>query len=168
MSERPLFNATSSQKIDLLKQRSLVQTDEHYQEFVAQVNGAGYINDSKSIRLTETLESLKRIDASIVLITGGEDTGNDYSMLSKLVKEKVSAIIYLGSDSDAILKHYSTHTMLFAKALTIEEAVQMAYLFANSKDVVLFSPGCDHSFDYKVRGYKFKKEVKKLPGASKR
>jgi UDP-N-acetylmuramoylalanine-D-glutamate ligase len=59
------------------------------------------------------------------------------------------------------------HTMLFAKAFTIEEAVQMAYFFANSKDVVLFSPGCNHTSDYKVRGYKFKKEVKKLLDVSK-
>lgn len=167
MSGKPLFNATSSQKIDLLKQRALVQTDEHYLEFVEQVNGVGYINDSKSIRLKETLESLKRIEASIVLIIGGEkDKGNDYSVLGKQVREKVSAIIYLGEDSDTILQHFSTHAMLFAKAASIEEAVQMAYFFANAKDVVLFSPGCDHSFDYKVRGYKFKKEVKKLPGSS--
>jgi UDP-N-acetylmuramoylalanine--D-glutamate ligase len=167
MSEKPLFNATSSQKIDLLKQRALVQTDEHYLEFVAQVNGVGYINDSKSIRLKETLESLRRIEGSIILIVGGDqDKGNDYAILSKQVKEKVSAIIYLGSDSDSILQHFSTHSMLFAKASTIEEAVQTAYFFAGSKDVVLFSPGCNHSFDYKVRGYRFKKEVQRLPGTS--
>lgn len=167
MSEKPLFNATSSQKIDLLKLRALVQTDEHYLEFVEQVNGVGYINDSKSIRLRETLESLKKIDASVVLIIGGDkDKGYDYSILSKQIKEKVCAIIYLGENSDMILQHFSTHTMLFAKACSIEEAVQMAYFFANAKDVVLFSPGCDHSFDYKVRGYKFKKEVKKLSASS--
>ena len=168
MSEKPLFNATSSHKIDLLKQRALVQTDEHYLEFVTQVNGVGYINDSKSIRLRETLDSLKRIDGSVVLIVGGEDKGNDYSVLSKQIKEKVRGIIYMGSESDAILQHFSTQNMLFAKALTLEEVVQMAYFFASSKDVVLFSPGCNHSFDYKVRGYKFKKEVKNLPGASKK
>jgi UDP-N-acetylmuramoylalanine--D-glutamate ligase len=167
MSEKPLFNATSSHKIDLLKQRALVQTDEHYLEFVAQVNGVGYINDSKSIRLKETQDALKRIDASIVLIVGGENDGdNDYGTLAKQIREKVSAIIYMGRDSDAILQHFSTHSMLFAKASTIEEAVQMAYFFSGNKEVVLFSPGCDHSFDYKVRGYKFKKEVKKLPGSS--
>lgn len=167
MSGKPLFNATSSQKIDLLKQRALVQTDEHYLEFVAQVNGVGYINDSKSIRLKETLDSLKKIDASIVLIVGGEkDKENDYSILSKQIKEKVNAIIYMGENSDSILQHFSTHSMLFAKAASIEEAVQMAYFFANAKDVVLFSPGCDHAFDYKVRGYKFKKEVKGLPETS--
>lgn len=165
MSEKPLFNATSSQKIDLLKQRALVQTDEHYLEFVAQVNGVGYINDSKSIRLRETLDSLKRIDGSVVLIVGGDDEGNDYSVLSKQIKEKVRGIIYLGQESDAILQHYSTQNMLFAKAFTIEEAVKMAYFFAGSKDVVLFSPGCNHPTDYKVRGYKFKKEVRNLPGA---
>jgi UDP-N-acetylmuramoylalanine-D-glutamate ligase len=168
MSEKPQSNTGSAQKVDLLKQRALVQTDEHSLEYVAHVNGVGYINDSKSIRVTETLHSLKRMVGSVVLITGGDDEGNDYSILSKEVEEKVSAIIYLGKESDSILQHYSTHTMLFAKALTIEESVKMAYYFASSDDIVLFSPGCDHSFDYKVRGYKFKKEVKNLPGATSR
>ena len=167
MSEKPLSNIKSSQKLDLLKQRALVQTDEHTLEFVAHVNGIAYINDSKAIRITETLESLERMETSVVLIIGGDDETTDYSVLSKQIKQKVSAIIYLGKNSDLILQHYSTHNMLFAKALTVEESVKMAYLFANSKDVVLFSPACDHYHDYKVRGYKFKKEVANLPGASK-
>lgn len=168
MSEKPLFSSKSSQKLDLLKQRALVQTDEHALEFVAKVNGIGYINDSKSIRITETLESLERMESNVVLILGGDDQATDYSVLSKQVKQKVTAIIYLGKNSDNILKHFSTHNMLFAKALTVEESVKMAYMFAGSKDIVLFSPGCDHYHDYKVRGYKFKKEVNDLPGASKK
>jgi UDP-N-acetylmuramoylalanine--D-glutamate ligase len=168
MSEKPLSNAKSSQKLDLLKQRALVQTDEQALEFVAKVNGIGYINDSKSIRITETLESLERMETSVVLIVGGDDEATDYAVLSKQVKQKVNAIIYLGKNSDSVLKHFSTHNMLFAKALTIEESVQMAYLFAGSNDIVLFSPGCDHAHDYKVRGYKFKKEVNNLPGKIKK
>lgn len=168
MSEKPLFSSKSSQKLDLLKQRALVQTDEHALEYVASVNGIAYINDSKAIRVTETLESLERMESSVVLIVGGDDEATDYSVLSKQIKQKVNAIIYLGKNSDLILQHYSTYNMLFAKALTVEEAVKMAYLFANSKDTVLFSPGCDHYHDYKVRGYKFKKEVNNLPGATKK
>ncbi len=168
MSEKPQSTPASAQKTDLLKQRALVQTDEHSLEYVGHVNGVGYINDSKSIRITETLQSLERMVGSVVLIIGGEDSAVDYSVLSKQIKEKVRAIIYLGTESDSILQHYSTHTMFFAKALTIEESVKMAYFFSNSEDIVLFSPGCDHSFDYKVRGYKFKKEVRDLPGATTR
>ncbi|HET6225255.1 MAG TPA: hypothetical protein VFF27_03185 [Bacteroidia bacterium] len=168
MAEKPLSNTTSSQKLDLLKQRALVQTDEHALEFVAKVNGIGYINDSKSIRITETVESLERMETSVVLIVGGDDEATDYSMLSKQVKQKVSTLIYLGKNSDVVLKHFSTHNMLFAKAFTIEESVQMAQLLAGSKDIVLFSPGCDHSHDYKVRGYKFKKAVNNLPGKIKK
>ena len=167
MSEKSLSGSKSSQKLDLLKQRSFVQTDEHALELVATVNGVAYINDSKAIRITETLESLERMETSVVLIIGGDDDKTDYSVLSKQIKQKVNAIIYLGKNSDLILRHFSTHNMLFAKALTVEESVKMAYLFANSKDVVLFSPACDHYHDYKVRGYKFKKEVNGLPGAAK-
>src|SRR4051794_23923445 len=104
MSEKPQSNAVSAQKVDLLKQRALVQTDEHSLEYVAHVNGVGYINDSKSIRVAETLHSLERMVGSVVLITGGEDTGADYSILSKQVQQKVSAIIYLGKESDSILQ----------------------------------------------------------------
>jgi len=155
-------------KLDLhsvVRERVRSTEDDHNMEFVDEVNGIAFINDSKSIRLTATRNSLEAIETSVVLILGGDDRDNDYSTLFRQVKDKVVAIIYLGSNSDKILKHYSRHSMLFAKAMDIREAVQLACAYAKSGDVVLFSPGCPsyHVFDnYKNRGNEFKEIVKKL------
>ena len=168
MSKKLLSPLNEPQTINLLKQRALVQTDEHQLEFVTQVRGVGYVNDSKSIRVSETKNALEQIDAPVILIVGGNDKENDYSVLAKQVKQKVTAIIYLGQQSNHILQHYSTVDLLFAKADSIEEAVKMAYYFARPDDVVLFSLACDHSFDYKILGYRFKKEAKNLLMISKK
>jgi UDP-N-acetylmuramoylalanine--D-glutamate ligase len=121
----------------------------------------GYINDSKSIRLTATRNSLELLTTPVVLILGGEDIDNDYSILAKQIKQKVTSIIYLGSDNDQIFKHYAKSYLLFAKASTINEAVKIAAAYAKSGDSVLFSPACD-SKNYKNRGNEFKEVVKHL------
>lgn len=139
--------------------------DDHQLEFVDEIHGVAYINDSRSIRLTATRNALEAIETLVVLVIGGDDKDNDYSILAQQIKTKVVAIIYLGSDSNNILKHYSSNKLLFAKAATIEEALQIASAYAVSGDVVLFSPACPshHAFDnYKSRGNEFKKIVKGL------
>src|ERR1043165_9243878 len=71
--------------------------DDHQLEFVDEINGIAYINDSKSIRVTATRNALEAIETSVVLIIGGDDRDNDYALLSQQVKQKVVAIIYLGN-----------------------------------------------------------------------
>lgn len=159
-------------KLDLnLLSRDRVRSseDDHHMEFVDEVNGIAYINDSRSTKLTATRNSLEAIETSVVLIIGGDDRDNDYSVLFRQVKEKVVAIIYLGSYSDKILKHYSRHSMLFVKALNTKEAVQLASAYAKAGDVVLFSPSCPsyHAFDnYKNRGNEFKEIVRGMTSNS--
>lgn len=155
-------------KLDLTllsRERVRSSEDDHHMEFVDEINGIAYVNDSKSVRISATRNSLDAIETSVVLILGGNDSENDYSLLGKQIKEKVVAIIYLGDNSNHILKHYSNHSMLFAKALNIKEAVQIGSMFAKSGDVVLFSPAClkHNEFDnYKTRGNEFKSIVKQL------
>lgn len=149
----------------LSRERVRSSEDDHHMEFVDEINGIAYINDSRSIKLTATRNSLEAIETSVVLILGGDDRDNDYSVLFRQVKEKVVAMIYMGNYSDKILKHYSRHSMLFAKASDTKEAVQLASAYARSGDVVLFSPSCPsyHAFDnYKNRGNEFKEIVKSL------
>jgi|SRR6218665_395693 len=160
-------NIHSKQDLDLSTSRDRVRSseDDHHMEWVDEVKGIAYINDSRSTRLTATRNSLESIGTSVVLITGGDDRDNDYSILFQQVREKVSAIIYLGGNSDKLLKHYSRNYMLFAKAETLKEAVQLAGFYAKTGDVVLFSPGCPsyHAFDnYKNRGIEFRGIVKSL------
>ena len=149
----------------LSRERVRSSEDDHHMEFVDEISGIAYINDSKSIRLTATRNSLEAIETSVLLIVGGDDRDNDYSVLTSQVKQKVVAIIYLGNLSNKILKHFSTHYMLFAKAGSIKEAVQLSTAYAKSGDVVLFSPACPsyHAFDnYKNRGNEFKEIIKGL------
>jgi UDP-N-acetylmuramoylalanine--D-glutamate ligase len=158
------------EKLDLsLLSRERVRSseDDHHMEFVDELSGIAYINDSRSILLTATRNSLEAIETSIVLIIGGDDRDNDYSVLTQQVKQKVVAIIYLGVDSNKILKHFSAHTMFFAKADNVKEAVQIASVYSRSGDVVLFSPACPsyHAFDnYKNRGNEFKEIIRNLRG----
>ena len=165
MSEKIKNNETKQENALLSRQRVQSSDDEHQLEFVDEVNGIAYVNDARSIRLTATRNSLEKIETSVVLIAGGEDSGNDYSMLSQQVKQKVVAIIYLGNYSDEILKNYSSHYMLFTKAASIREAVVLASCYAKSGDAVLFSPACENSVDnFKARGNEFKLCVYSLKG----
>lgn len=151
----------------LSRNRVRSSEDDHQLEFVDEINGIAYINDSKSIRLTATRNALESIETSVVLIVGGNDVDNDYSLLAQQIKQKVVAVIYLGINSDKILSSYSSHKMLYGKALSIKEAVQMANAYAISGDVVLFSPACPsyHEHDnYKNRGNEFKDVIRNLRG----
>ena len=147
----------------LLSSREHVRAseDDHRMEFVDEVKGISFINDSRSIRLTATRTSLECIKAPVVLILGGNDQENDYSVIFRQVKDKVKAIVYLGADSDKILTHYSRHSMLFVMAENVKEAVQVSAAYARTGDVVLFSPACPAA-DYKNRGNEFREEVKNL------
>lgn len=165
MSEKINIKKDQVKLEDALLSRQRVQSsdDEHQLEFVAEVNGIAYINDARSIRLTATRNSLEKIETSVVLITGGDDNGNDYSVLSQQVKQKVVAIVYLGNYSDQVLKHYSSHYMMYVRVASMREAVTMASCYAKSGDAVLFSPACENTIDtYKVRGNEFKACVNNL------
>ena len=147
------------------RERVRSSEDDHQLEFVDEIDGVVYINDSKSTRVTSTRYSLEAIETGVLLIIGGDDRDNDYSALAQQIKQKVMAVIYLGEQGDKVLKHYSGHKMLFAKATSIRESVQIASAYARSGDAVLFSPSCPsyHEHDnYKSRGNDFKSVIKNL------
>jgi UDP-N-acetylmuramoylalanine--D-glutamate ligase len=149
----------------LSRSRINASDDEHQMEFVGQVNGTAYINDSFSLTINATENSLKAVETSVILIIGGNDTANDYSLLADQINNKVVAIIYLGEYSDKILKHYLGHSMLFSMANDIKEAVSIADAYSRPGDAVLFSPACssgNESDPYKSRGKEFKEIVKAL------
>jgi UDP-N-acetylmuramoylalanine--D-glutamate ligase len=151
----------------LARDRVRSSEDDHHMEFVDEVNGIAYINDARSSRVTATRNSLEAIETSVVLILGGNDHENDYSLLSAQIRQKVVAIVYLGENSDHVLRHYSASNLLFAKAMHIREAVTMSGCYARSGDVVLFSPACSGALpsdSYKSRGNEFKSIVKELKG----
>lgn len=138
---------------------------EHRMEYVSTVRGVEYINDSKATNVNSTWYALESMDKPVILILGGIDKGNDYSLLRELVKEKVKTIICLGSDNRKIHEAFQNDVALMVNTASAEEAVKASYHFANKGDVVLLSPACA-SFDlfknYEDRGEQFKQAVRNL------
>ncbi|HAD33237.1 MAG TPA: UDP-N-acetylmuramoyl-L-alanine--D-glutamate ligase [Chitinophagaceae bacterium] len=137
---------------------------EHRMEYVASIRGVEFINDSKATNLNSVWYALESMTKPVILIMGGIDKGNDYSTIEALVAEKVKAIVCLGLENKAIHDAFGNMVQM-ADATTTEEAVRLAYDFAQKGDVVLLSPACA-SFDlyknYEDRGEQFKKSVRAL------
>jgi UDP-N-acetylmuramoylalanine--D-glutamate ligase len=138
---------------------------EHRMEFVLTVRGVEYINDSKATNINSTWYALESMTKPVVLILGGIDKGNDYTLIEDLVKEKVKAIICLGLDNSNIHKAFDSMGIVIEDTASAEEAVQASYRHATKGDVVLLSPACA-SFDlfknYEDRGNQFRRAVKNL------
>lgn len=156
--------------VDIRKEkiREALQTFEsleHRMETVATIKGVQFINDSKATNVNSTWFALESMDKPTILILGGVDKGNDYSLIKELVKEKVKAIVCMGTDNRKIHDAFGDTVSLMVNTTTAAEAVQAAFHFANKGDVVLLSPACA-SFDlfknYEDRGKQFKQAVKDL------
>ncbi|MBO7366361.1 MAG: UDP-N-acetylmuramoyl-L-alanine--D-glutamate ligase [Bacteroidales bacterium] len=146
---------------------STFQAIEHRLEPVLSVGGVLYINDSKATNVDAAWYALECQKRPVVWIVGGTDKGNDYSVLTDLVRDKVKAIVCLGVDNH---KFYEAFESIVGKDKMVEtrsaeEAVKAASKFAVDGDVVLLSPCCA-SFDlftcYEDRGEKFKEAVRNL------
>jgi UDP-N-acetylmuramoylalanine--D-glutamate ligase len=105
------------------------------------------------------------MEKPIILVMGGVDKGNDYSLIKDLVKEKVKAIICLGLDNRKIHEAFGNIVSPIVNTGSAKEAVHAAFHFSSKGDVVLLSPACA-SFDlfknYEDRGDQFKQAVKEL------
>jgi UDP-N-acetylmuramoylalanine--D-glutamate ligase len=138
---------------------------EHRLEFVAKVGGIEFINDSKATNVNSTWYALECAEAPLIWIAGGQDKGNDYTLLKPLVKEKVKFIVCLGKDNRKIHEAFMNDVDMIINTTSAKEAVQVAYRFAAKADKVLLSPACA-SFDlfenYEDRGRQFKKAVRDL------
>jgi UDP-N-acetylmuramoylalanine--D-glutamate ligase len=141
------------------------QNLEHRMEQVATIRGVEFINDSKATNVNSTWYALESMTKPTILILGGVDKGNDYALLNDLVKEKVKAIICLGTDNKKIQAAFKDMVQVIVDASSAAEAVQAAFQAAAKGDVVLLSPACA-SFDlfknYEDRGQQFKIAVRDL------
>lgn len=138
---------------------------EHRLEFVAKISDVTYINDSKATNVNSTWYALESVGTDVVLIMGGVDKGNDYTMLKELVRSKVRAIVCLGKDNKRIHEAFEDDVEIIVNTFSANEAVQVAYHLAKKGNTVLLSPACA-SFDlfknYEDRGNQFKAAVKEL------
>jgi UDP-N-acetylmuramoylalanine--D-glutamate ligase len=138
---------------------------EHRMEFVATVKGVDFINDSKATNVNSTWYALESMQKPTILILGGVDKGNDYALVADLVKEKVKAIVCMGTDNSKLIEFFKGKVEQIIEVDTAKKAVNASFKLAEKGDVVLLSPACA-SFDlfknYEDRGHQFKESVKEL------
>lgn len=137
---------------------------EHRMEFVRNLKGIEFVNDSKATNIDSTAWALKNITKSAILIAGGRDKGSDFASLKDLVKEKIREAVLVGEASARIATAWAG-ALPVEYARTFPEAVQAAYGKARAGEIVLFSPMCksfDMFTDYEHRGRVFKEIVHQL------
>ena len=137
---------------------------EHLLEFVREIDGVKYINDSKATNVDSVWYALRSFDQPIYLILGGQDKGNDYNQIKNLVFDKVKKIYAIGSSADKVFNFFH-HDVKVEIKQTLEEVVTAVNSEARENDIVLLSPACasfDMFNDYEHRGQVFKKSVNKL------
>jgi UDP-N-acetylmuramoylalanine--D-glutamate ligase len=141
------------------------QSLEHRMEFVAMVRGVEFVNDSKATNVNSTWYALESMTKPVVLVLGGVDKGNDYQLIAELVKEKVKAIVCMGTDNKKIIQAFKNIVPVIVESESAKKAVNASFKLATKGDVVLLSPACA-SFDlfknYEDRGTQFKNSVKEL------
>ncbi|MFA5384341.1 MAG: UDP-N-acetylmuramoyl-L-alanine--D-glutamate ligase [Eubacteriales bacterium] len=135
----------------------------HRLEFVSEIEGISYINDSKGTNPDATIKALQSYSDPIVLIAGGRNKGNDFNELSVSIREKARAVILIG-ESAGDIKHAVENQggPEVYLAGDLPEAVRVASRTARQGDVVLLSPACaswDMFRNYEERGELFKKAV---------
>lgn len=137
---------------------------EHRLEFVRELNGVRYFNDSKGTNVGAVIKSLESFTGPIILIAGGRDKAGDFSVLRHLVKERVKAIVLIGEAAEKIKKSLGDLTKTIM-AEDLKEAVDISRSMAVRGDVVLLSPACasfDMFMDFEDRGRQFKKIVMEM------
>ncbi|HAX49893.1 MAG TPA: UDP-N-acetylmuramoyl-L-alanine--D-glutamate ligase, partial [Bacteroidetes bacterium] len=137
---------------------------EHRLEFVRELKGVKYYNDSKATNVNSVWYALKGFNEPLVLILGGKDKGNDYTQIEKEVKQHVKHIIAIGDSKQKVYDHFKD-ILPVTVAADMEDAVLKASQNAAENEVVLLSPACA-SFDmfdnYEHRGKVFKETVNAL------
>lgn len=137
---------------------------EHRLEFVRELEGVKFYNDSKATNVDSVWYALESFKEPVILIAGGKDKGNDYTSIIPLVKEKVKSAVLIGQGAQKLHDALSPITKtVFAE--TMDDAVRKSYELARPGESVLLSPACA-SFDmfnnYEHRGQVFKNCVMSL------
>ena len=137
---------------------------EHRLEFVAEIGGVRFYNDSKATNVDATLKALDAFPGRILIILGGKDKGSDYTVLQAPLREKAILALLIGAAADKIEKQIAG-SVAIEQAGTLERAVETAAHAARAGDVVLLAPACasfDQFQNYEHRGRVFKELVHQL------
>jgi UDP-N-acetylmuramoylalanine--D-glutamate ligase len=137
------------------------QAVEHRLEFVTNIHGVEYYNDSKATNVDATAKAIASFPGNIHLILGGKDKNSDYTQLNALLEERVKAVYTIGAAAEKIEGQIAGVTRVIRTG-TLEAAVDQAAAQAVAGDVVLLAPACssyDQFENYEQRGKVFKQAV---------
>jgi UDP-N-acetylmuramoylalanine--D-glutamate ligase len=137
---------------------------EHRLEWVRELNGVAFYNDSKATNMDSAAQALQAFTEPLILIMGGKDKGADFKVLRPSVSDKVRLLVLLGAAADKISDSLGNHVAT-VRAQDMEQAVELAFESAFPGDVVLLAPGCtsfDMFDDFEHRGRVFKENVNAL------
>jgi UDP-N-acetylmuramoylalanine--D-glutamate ligase len=137
---------------------------EHRLEFVRNVHGVDYYNDSKATSVDAALKAINGFDGNLWVILGGKDKGSDYTLLREPLHTKAHAALLIGSAAP-LIRNALEGALPLLDSGTLENAIQTAASKAEQGDTVLLAPACA-SFDqfqsYEHRGRVFKELVNQL------
>jgi len=149
---------------DIVKGLNSFKAVEHRIEFVEEIKGVRYYNDSKATNIDSVWYALKSFTEPIYLILGGLDKGNDYNQIKNLIVERVKKIYAIGSSADKVYDFFNGIKPVEKKE-SLQDCINSAYIEAKAGEVLLLSPACA-SFDmfdsYEHRGRVFKDGVRSL------
>ncbi len=137
----------------------------HRMQFVANVAGADYVNDSKATNVGAAVASITSVDGPVVLIAGGEGKGGDFAAFAAAVHDRLKAAILIGRDGPAMARALKERVPVY-QAANMETAVSVAANLAGPGDTVLLAPACaslDQYRNYAERGEDFRRAVGGLP-----
>jgi len=137
---------------------------EHRLEFVAEISGVRFFNDSKATNVDATIKALESFSGGLFVILGGKDKGSDYSSLVPLLHERAELVLLIGAATEKIAAQLG-NCIPFERAGTLERAVALAHSRARQGDTVLLAPACasfDQFENYEHRGRVFKELVRAL------
>ena len=142
---------------------------EHRIEFVREIDGVKYYNDSKATNTDSAIKALETFDGHIILIAGGDDKGTDLTEFMQLVKARVDELILVGDATErfkkAAIDNGFDNKKIHEASYSMDKAIEIAKRISKSPQVVLLSPACA-SFDmydgFEARGRDFKRIVNAL------
>ena len=137
---------------------------EHRLEFVAEIRGVSFYNDSKATNVDATLKALDAFATHLWVILGGKDKGSDYTVLADLLQRRARLVLLIGAAAEKISKQLEG-VVPMEQAGTLERAVRAAFERAQPGDVILLAPACasfDQFQNYEHRGRVFKQIVRQL------
>ncbi|ADQ04197.1 UDP-N-acetylmuramoylalanine/D-glutamate ligase [Caldicellulosiruptor owensensis OL] len=139
---------------------------EHRIEFVTEINGIKFYNDSKGTNTDAAEKAISAFESPIILIAGGYDKGESFERFAGLIAKKVKKVFLLGQTKQKIASELEKIGYRnFELVSNLKEAVEKSFEYAKSGDVVLLSPACaswDMFENYEQRGKMFKEYVNKL------